>query len=63
MYLSVALFNQTITFQTLEVQSAFEQQLDAAKREQISKNIREKFGEVVLTFSPGVIGIYALNVR
>ena len=46
----------------LEVPSACEQ-LDAAKREQISKNIRDKFGEVVLTFSPGAIGIYALNVR
>ena len=63
MYLSVGLFNQTLISQILEVSSAFEQQLDAVKREQILNNIREKFGEVVLTFSPGAIGIYALNVR
>ena len=61
--LSVAFFNQTLTCQKLEVQSAFEQQLDTAKREQISKSIREKFGDVVLTFQSGAIGIYALNVR
>ena len=62
-HLSLALFNQTLTCQMLKVQSVFEQQLDAAKREQISKSIREKFGDVVLTFQSGAIGIYALNVR
>ena len=46
----------------LEIQSVFEQQLDAAKREHISKSIQEKFGDVVLTFKSGGIGIYALIV-
>ena len=52
----------------LEVPSAFEKQINSSKLEQISKNINDKFGEVVLTFqqdsplSPGAIGIYALNV-
>ena len=47
----------------MDIPTVFEQQLNEEKREQIVKNIKEKFGDVVLTFLPSAIGIYALNVR
>lgn len=56
------IFNDLIVSHTVSVSPAEESQLNYEKREQLTKQLQQNFGEVMLSFSPGEINIYAIKV-